>query len=1096
MPIYIQSQLPQLDWYHYFNLFERLPPQYKRVGEIVGVEEGFLARAIRGRIPTRTEEQRRKLAIHQRFYSALALLELVNEIPLRTVSRRYNMNKGLLQSLQGSASTFAGMVTKFCEKLGWKSLEMLIDQFQSRLSFGVTRELCDLVRISLLNGARARLLFNSGYHTVSAVAMASPTELAKILEHFAPFETHKNLQGESERELESKKRVRSFWVTGKDGMTEAEAAKEIVDEAKKLVMKDLVSMGVEIGKVKFLSDNPRNESYMNDSVEEKVNSELNEKPLDRYQLQSKPKVDLKRKLDNASSSKHGFKRCSRSLESIRNDPQLCPKIDGSSHNPMGVSNRRAENENKENAAPNDMSTNNSLQRSNFILEVSKKPQINMSSISRDKVKAVERNLKECCKEIKDSKTYGQQELCKKIECEKDKGVNLDDEIVVLDNNNMKDNIVECEDDLQPGSLLQNQDLISTFNHTYNRPNNTPKGNFRLGGKSGSNPSYMPYSNAEKKSEGVSKEDHDVLEGEIQSLCSDEFFNSINECSVEEDGSLILINSKDDISLDEPDKNIDVTPELFSEALWGDLDLEATGKSCPRRSSAANLLNDGVCYMLNTNGVEQSEKPSSTRTERKNKSGTFNGRCIEKNSDKAAKGIAYKSNVKIGGSHEFIEDSLNEREVNSSTDIFDGSFEGCATLNPEKHADDSFHLKLSESIMEFDWQSPAILGDDLEGCKEDNVSGVLSGNRQSAREEHAVTDKETIHNIEVNGKDENKCSTEKKNDHCRQGMNQKDLCDFTKVHQKSEIDWDIILSGSDSFANALCNIGANEGSQNVITMANERNKETRSPRPASTVIEKITGIERCKGKSYDKDNNIILESMKEKERDNMNEKGCIGRKGKRSTDRCEGDRGGGVKRRSSERIAEKFLQVGQTDEFTVVDVAANQDTFNKFVEVWKRKDTFSFSVARHSRTDVNVQEAPHCPTEVSGVAVCLGGNTAFFVDFLQHKALDIDLSEEFDDTVKRTINMLAVEHASSKKKIVFDAKEHYKVLFQSFGKELKGRLYDPKVAAWLLDPSLKEMTLQELTLRHLPQKYGNFVNSLYCFSIFSRTLLLLGLQDVR
>ena len=67
----------------------------------------------------------------------------------------------MLQSLQQTASTFAGMVTSFCAKLGWRSLELLVGQFQDRLQFGIHRELIDLCRLSCLNGQRARVLFNA-----------------------------------------------------------------------------------------------------------------------------------------------------------------------------------------------------------------------------------------------------------------------------------------------------------------------------------------------------------------------------------------------------------------------------------------------------------------------------------------------------------------------------------------------------------------------------------------------------------------------------------------------------------------------------------------------------------------------------------------------------------------------------------------------------------------------------------------------------------------------------------------------------------------------------------------------------------------------
>eukprot|EP00794_Sanderia_malayensis_P007880 gene7880-8731_t len=268
MPVYMQSQWPDLDWYHYFTLFDKLPPQYKRVGEIVGVQEGYLAKAIKGRLPTRTAEQRQRLAVHQRFYSALVLLELINEISLRTVSRRYNVSKGLLQSLQSSASTFAGMVTKFCEKLGWRNLEILFEQFQSRLSFGVSRELCDLVRITSLNGTRARLLFNAGYHTVGAVAAASISDLTKLLVNSAPFESKKNLvQGEDMDEVMSKNKARCIWVTGKEGLTEEEAAILIINEAKEILQGDAINLGLDLKDVRLIAMNKsNNKEHVNDGM--------------------------------------------------------------------------------------------------------------------------------------------------------------------------------------------------------------------------------------------------------------------------------------------------------------------------------------------------------------------------------------------------------------------------------------------------------------------------------------------------------------------------------------------------------------------------------------------------------------------------------------------------------------------------------------------------------------------------------------------------------------------------------------------------------------------------------------------------------------
>ena len=48
---------PNLDWMHYLSLWESLSPDMKRVGELVGVEERFLVRAMRGTVSKQTEKQ-------------------------------------------------------------------------------------------------------------------------------------------------------------------------------------------------------------------------------------------------------------------------------------------------------------------------------------------------------------------------------------------------------------------------------------------------------------------------------------------------------------------------------------------------------------------------------------------------------------------------------------------------------------------------------------------------------------------------------------------------------------------------------------------------------------------------------------------------------------------------------------------------------------------------------------------------------------------------------------------------------------------------------------------------------------------------------
>ncbi len=97
-----------------------------------------------------------------------------------------------MQSLQQSSSTYASMIHVFCNRLGWFNLELLVEQFQTRLMFGVQRQLVDLIRIKLLNSHRARLFYNAGYINVAAIATCDFKKLEKILRSSLQFVSAKN----------------------------------------------------------------------------------------------------------------------------------------------------------------------------------------------------------------------------------------------------------------------------------------------------------------------------------------------------------------------------------------------------------------------------------------------------------------------------------------------------------------------------------------------------------------------------------------------------------------------------------------------------------------------------------------------------------------------------------------------------------------------------------------------------------------------------------------------------------------------------------------------------------------------------------------
>lgn len=230
------NQWANLDWMLFLNLWEKLPVNMRRVGELVGVRESYIVNATRGKIQSNTSKLYQQLMIHKRFYTALALQDLVNEIPLNEVAVKFNCNRGMLQSLQQSASSFAGMVTSFSKQLGWSTVEILISQFQDRLQFGISRDLLDLMRLPLLTGHKARALYNAGIETLVDLAASDVCSLENILQRALPFESDVVLD-----DVGKKRCLKTVWIAGKQGLTEREAAQILIDEARRYL---LLEMGV------------------------------------------------------------------------------------------------------------------------------------------------------------------------------------------------------------------------------------------------------------------------------------------------------------------------------------------------------------------------------------------------------------------------------------------------------------------------------------------------------------------------------------------------------------------------------------------------------------------------------------------------------------------------------------------------------------------------------------------------------------------------------------------------------------------------------------------------------------------------------------
>ncbi|KAK3016369.1 hypothetical protein RJ639_005362 [Escallonia herrerae] len=194
------------DWELYYERFMELSALDQSVGNRVGVQEPFLmrlahgapmrtlnrsrdsAKGLHGRVDHRVgmsnpglHSDEQMLRVCKRFYVALILSRLVQEIPVTEVCEAFKVARGMVQALQENAGRFASMVSVFCERLSWHDLEGLVAKFQNRVSFGVRAEIVELTTIPFVKGSRARALYKAGLRTPQAIAEASILEIVKAL---------------------------------------------------------------------------------------------------------------------------------------------------------------------------------------------------------------------------------------------------------------------------------------------------------------------------------------------------------------------------------------------------------------------------------------------------------------------------------------------------------------------------------------------------------------------------------------------------------------------------------------------------------------------------------------------------------------------------------------------------------------------------------------------------------------------------------------------------------------------------------------------------------------------------------------------------
>lgn len=126
--------------------------------------------------------------IYWRAYTALQLRDVSNEVPLSTISKRYNIPRGNVQTLAQTCHSFAAGMVKFCQRMGWGMLAAVFEHMRDRLQAGARADLLEMAQVAYVKSRTARIFWENGFRSVRALAESGPTDLVPVLMMVSFFE--------------------------------------------------------------------------------------------------------------------------------------------------------------------------------------------------------------------------------------------------------------------------------------------------------------------------------------------------------------------------------------------------------------------------------------------------------------------------------------------------------------------------------------------------------------------------------------------------------------------------------------------------------------------------------------------------------------------------------------------------------------------------------------------------------------------------------------------------------------------------------------------------------------------------------------------
>ena len=238
----VAMTLPEIVWDTFRTQLNNLDDSGLRVAEFCNVDPSFVnqmsARSSAhshsianlfnrangtSKLAKSTPEEISRALIYQRFFAALVLRDLCNEVPIDVLSRTYRMQRGQIQSFAQSAQTFASGMIKFCTRMGWGMLAAVLEHGVDRLLAGAKDDLLDLARIPYVKSRTARVLWENGFKNLNLVAEARPEALANVLMLAQPSKRVGNAEEEERYNVKLKMRAEAI-IKGAEKLWERDSA--------------------------------------------------------------------------------------------------------------------------------------------------------------------------------------------------------------------------------------------------------------------------------------------------------------------------------------------------------------------------------------------------------------------------------------------------------------------------------------------------------------------------------------------------------------------------------------------------------------------------------------------------------------------------------------------------------------------------------------------------------------------------------------------------------------------------------------------------------------------------------------------------------